>query len=334
MAGANSVNVNTYDAATQDITGRGAAWAYAVCALMWFTALVVFVWHLMIPRGHRLFHQLGVIVLVTAGIAYFAMGSALGRTAVEIEFSHANNFPLGTTRSIWYVRYIDWVITTPALLLSLLLASALPLSDILTIIFFDLVMIITGLVGALIPSRYKWAFWCIGLVSQFYIWWALLVPARSSAKMLGGTFQKTFTISAAILSFLWIGYPIAWGVADGGNVITADSEMIFYGVLDVLAKPVFLMIHLFLLSKEDLTHLQLSSGKYTSTSGVPADAEKFQPATAGTGNTSMPIGVNNGQKKGMFGRRGQYDATPATATHGHSGAVVDGRPSNATAVSP
>lgn len=31
------------------------------------------------------------------------------------------------------------------------------------------------------------------------------------------------------------------GLADGGNYITPDSEMIFYGVLDVLAKPVFLL---------------------------------------------------------------------------------------------
>jgi bacteriorhodopsin len=42
-----------------------------------------------------------------------------------------------------YVRYIDWVITTPALLLELVLVSGLPLSDITTIVFFDIVMIVT-----------------------------------------------------------------------------------------------------------------------------------------------------------------------------------------------
>lgn len=61
-----------------------------------------------------------------------------------------------------YVRYIDWVVTTPALLLELALCSGLPLSDIITLIFFDLVMIITGLVGALVVSSYKWGYFVFG----------------------------------------------------------------------------------------------------------------------------------------------------------------------------
>lgn len=34
-------------------------------------------------------------------------------------------------------------------------------------------------------------------------------------------------------------YPIAWGLCEGGNVISPDSEAIFYGILDFLAKPCF-----------------------------------------------------------------------------------------------
>merc|ERR1712225_209591 len=41
---------------------------------------------------------------------------------------------------------------------------------------------------------------------------------------------------------LWFLYPIAWGLSEGGNVISPDSEAIFYSVLDVLAKPGFGMI--------------------------------------------------------------------------------------------
>ena len=38
---------------------------------------------------------------------------------------------------------------------------------------------------------------------------------------------------------LWFLYPIAWGLSEGGNVIAPDSEAVFYGILDILAKPVF-----------------------------------------------------------------------------------------------
>ncbi|KAK4683811.1 hypothetical protein P7C73_g6409, partial [Tremellales sp. Uapishka_1] len=234
---------------------------------MMFSDALVFAWSMTRPRGQRVFHNLSMIILTTASIAYFSMASNLGNTPVAVEYSYMG-FAVGTSRQVWYVRYIDWVITTPALLLELLLASGLPLSDIITLVFFDLVMIITGLVGSLIVSRYKWGFFAFGNAALVYIWWVLFGPARSSAGAIGHGFQKSFVMSAGVLSFLWLLYPIAWGLADGGNVISPDSEMIFYGILDVIAKPVFIFFHLFSLSKLDLTYLQLSSGKFSNGEGA------------------------------------------------------------------
>jgi bacteriorhodopsin len=68
---------------------------------MLLSALVMVVWSQMIPQGQRVFHQLGVIILVTASVAYFCLASALGRAAIPTEFAGANGFPAGTTRSIW-----------------------------------------------------------------------------------------------------------------------------------------------------------------------------------------------------------------------------------------
>lgn len=61
---------------------------------------------------------------------------------------------------------VDWAITTPLLLIDLLLSTALPLSEIFFIIFIDLVMIVTGLVSALVHSQYKWGLFAMGLASQ------------------------------------------------------------------------------------------------------------------------------------------------------------------------
>lgn len=38
---------------------------------------------------------------------------------------------------------------------------------------------------------------------------------------------------------LWTGYGIAWGISEGGNVISPAEEGVFYGLLDLLAAPVF-----------------------------------------------------------------------------------------------
>ncbi|KAI9635180.1 uncharacterized protein MKK02DRAFT_26856 [Dioszegia hungarica] len=301
--------VNPDNQSQLGITTHGSDWLWAVFAVMLLTDLVVIGWHFTIPRGQRLFHQLGAIILTTATIAYFSMASNLGSTPIATEFAYLG-YPIGTLRQIWYVRYIDWVITTPALLLELTLASGLPLSDIITLVFFDLVMIITGLVGALVASSYKWGYYVFGNLALFYILWVLFGPARTSAGAIGPAYKRSFTSSAAVLSFLWFLYPIAWGIADGASVIHPDSEMIFYGVLDVLAKPVFIIYHLFSLSKLDLTALRLQSGKFTDSADVTHhDREKHARANdMATAGTAAPA------KKGMFSRKGARDATPAVVT--------------------
>lgn len=43
----------------------------------------------------------------------------------------------------------------------------------------------------------------------------------------------------SLTAVVWILYPIAWGVCEGGNLIAPDSEAVFYGILDLIAKPVF-----------------------------------------------------------------------------------------------
>ena len=68
------------------------------------------------------------------------------------------------------MRYIQWFITFPLLLLSVLLSTGLSLSDITTTLFMGMFMVICGLVGALVQSTYKWGFYVFGCVALFHIW--------------------------------------------------------------------------------------------------------------------------------------------------------------------
>lgn len=38
---------------------------------------------------------------------------------------------------------------------------------------------------------------------------------------------------------VWVGYGVAWGLSEGGNVISPAEEAVFYGILDLLGGPVF-----------------------------------------------------------------------------------------------
>jgi bacteriorhodopsin len=45
-------------------------------------------------------------------------------------------------------------------------------------------------------------------------------------------------ITTAWVWFLWMLYPVCWGISEGGNVIAPDSEFIFFGILDCMLIPV------------------------------------------------------------------------------------------------
>lgn len=115
----------------------------------------------------------------------------------------------------------------------------MPWPTILWVILVDWVMIVTGLVGALVRSRYKWGYFTFGCFALFYILYQLVWEGRRHAGALGSDIGKCFLICGSLTAVIWTLYPIAWGVCEGGNVISPDSEAVFYGVLDFIAKPIF-----------------------------------------------------------------------------------------------
>lgn len=264
------------------------------------TIAILFYANFMVPRHQRAFVYISAAITGTASIAYFTMASDLGSTPVVVEYLNgwdvANTGGMYPTRSIWYARYIDWTVTTPLLLLELLLVSGMPLSQIFLTIFWDIVMIETGLIGSLVESQYKWGFFTFGCIAMFLVFYDLYFVGWSSAKKLDPSLGRTYITGTAMLSFLWLLYPIAWGLADGGNQISPTGEMVFYGILDLIAKPVFAVVHLVGLRSLNYEVLGLQSGKRSayqeaagsSHSGVTSTSKSHE---AGHGNAT---GAGNG----------------------------------------
>jgi bacteriorhodopsin len=100
-------------------------------------------------------------------------------------------------------------------------------------------MIVAGLVGALVPSSYKWGYFTFGMLALFGVAWNVVWVARKQGFVLGAEVHRTFLICGVWAIFLWFLYPISWGLSEGGNVIRPDFEAAFCGVLDILAKLIF-----------------------------------------------------------------------------------------------
>ncbi|KAI0780867.1 heat shock protein 30 [Trametes elegans] len=272
--------------ATYHLSTGGSDWLWAAFSLFGVSLLTVVALTFTRPRGTRLFHQIAIVVLTTTSLSYFSMASDLGATPVTVEFRGDG------TRQIWFVRYIQWFISFPLLLLELLLATGLSLSDIFTTIFMGIVLVITGLVAALVPSTYKWGYYTFGVAALFYIWYCryvLLWHGPHTTFAAGGALRSGYLLAAGYLSLLLLLYPIAWACAEGGNVITVTSEMIWYGILDILAGPVFLFFFLWELRGVDYASFGLHSGKYTDKPGhVPHVTT--QPAGAVPATTTGAAG--------------------------------------------
>jgi bacteriorhodopsin len=151
-----------------------------------------------------------------------------------------------------------------------------------------------------------------GCVALAYILYQLVWEARRHSFALGDDVRKVFFQCGTLTAVLWFLYPIAWGVCEGGNVISPDSEAIFYGILDLLAKPVFGALLIWGHRNIDPARLGLAIKDYEDDPSISTHGhrEKAAPAAAattgattatttghhtnGVGHTNGTNGVTNG----------------------------------------
>lgn len=101
---------------------------------------------------------------------------------VRFGYGFFSSFCCGAHPLLQYVRYIQWFINAPLVLLALLVFTWMSTPQILTILFFSWFLVINGLVGALVRSSYKWGFFTFGLFGLFFIWY-VSIAARVVASL-------------------------------------------------------------------------------------------------------------------------------------------------------
>jgi len=237
------------------ITEHGSDWLWAAFSIFALSFLIVLGLSHRKPVTQRAFYYILSAVLFIASLDYYAQASNLGFVPIPVEFQRTRHTVSGTSRQIWYSRYIDYFITDALLWLAILLVARAPWQQILFIILLTWVTIVGGLLGALTPSRYKWGWFTFAVFSYLVVAFNVLVPARRHAALGGSDIGRTFTSAAALFLFLSLLYPIAWGLSEGGNYIAPDSEVVFYGVLDILSKLGVTGLLLFGLRNLDAEHL-------------------------------------------------------------------------------
>lgn len=94
---------------------------------------------------------------------------------------------------------------------------------------------ISYLVAAYTTTNYKWGFFAFGTIAWILLAFSTLEDGRAGASRVGIT--RDYFLLAGWINLLWLLYPIAWGLSDGGNKINVTSGFIFFGILDGEWKP-------------------------------------------------------------------------------------------------
>ena len=173
------------------------------------------------PKGVPMYEYV-VAILITgwSGVAYLSI--ALGQGLLE-----------KPDKTIYFARYIDWVVSTPLLLLSLALTamfyqSKINYTLIASLIAADVFMIVTGLIADFSPASTKYIWYLLGLVALVIILGIVWGPLKSMADASNAQLARHYKRMALYLTSFWVLYPTAWFFGASGVGLTK-------GIIDTLA---------------------------------------------------------------------------------------------------
>ncbi|KAK9453302.1 hypothetical protein V1511DRAFT_462620 [Dipodascopsis uninucleata] len=258
--GNEALDINPPAGAKLHITTNGSDWYWTVFSVMGFTVLAYAVAAYFVPRKERVFHYTSIAAAFFASIAYFTLASDLGWTPIETEFSHQQD---GGFRQVFYARYIGWFMVSPLLMINVSFLAGMSWITSLFIACIQEIFVISGLIGSLVPSTYKWGYFTIGVSAWFLVAYNLVYVGYQSLGELSATnvhpeLKKMYIGLVSCMCLIYSLYPISWGLSEGGNVITPTSEGVFYGVLDIIALPILNTAVLYMSRRLDFEEIGLN----------------------------------------------------------------------------
>jgi len=180
-------------------------------------------------------------VCLIAAMSYFAMANGQGIVGVD-------------DREVFVARYVDWLFTTPLLLLGLMMVglpqlrsgedSRARIALLAGVIGADVLMIVTGLLAALSSEdavRYTW--YAISCGAFLAVLALIFGPARAEARAAGGATFALYDRLTKTLTVLWFIYPVLWLLGtEGTGTISLTAEIAVFAVIDLSAKVGFRLL--------------------------------------------------------------------------------------------
>lgn len=258
---------------SEQLTIGGSDWLWAVTAVYGLLFFLYYGASFRAKFGEKVFHYIFSITLLAGTISYYAHAADLGYTVVAA----VNDSP-GSTRQIFWVKYVYWLVEFPAISIALGLLSGVSWATIFYNVALSWTWVVSYIISALTTSNYKWGFFAFGTVAYLVLAFNTFFNGRTGATRVG--VARDHTLLSGWVNLLWLLYPIAFGVSDGGNTIGVTGGAIFFGILDILLAPVVAIGFLFFARNWDYGRLNLAFTRYGRVYDAGTHPEKTTTATA------------------------------------------------------
>jgi bacteriorhodopsin len=183
----------------------------------------------------RRFYVITTLIAGIATVAYLAMFLGFGISNVSV--------PGEGVLRIYWMRYVDWLLTTPLLLLDLALLAGTDRDTIYRLVGLDVGMVVVGAVAAVAPvgQTVRLALWVVSCAFFIGLLYLLANQLSQQAAMQSGEVAALFSTLRNLVIVLWTAYPIVWilGTESTIGLLPIGIETAAFMVLDLSAKVGF-----------------------------------------------------------------------------------------------
>jgi len=190
------------------------------------------------PRRRRYYAIITAIPAIAA-LTYLVMSLGYGVTTVGVGEE---------ARTVYWARYVDWLLTTPLLLAILALLADADRNTVAALIGLDVAMVVTGLAATLLdrgvagmgPGTTRLIAWGIATGLLFAVLYLLFGAISERAGRRPVEAGRLFATLRNLTAVLWIAYPVVWLVGPPGlGIVGLVPETAAFTALDLLAKVGF-----------------------------------------------------------------------------------------------
>ncbi|CEJ55022.1 opsin [Penicillium brasilianum] len=227
----------------QDLHDTGKRTLWVVTVLMGVSSLAFYTLAARAPLSKRVFHTLTSLITTISFITYLALATGQGITYKHAHITnhhkHVPNTADDYYRQVLWLRYVNWAISTPLLLINFALISGLPGGNLFAAIAANFVMLATGLLGTFAGhTKQRWVWLTISCLSYLVMLHHGGFHAQRAARNKDTRISRFFGAFSGSGFVAFALFPIALAAGSLALKISVDVETVLFAIQDIFTQGI------------------------------------------------------------------------------------------------